>query len=196
MTKVLDLREYDFDALLDRDFMPPTCLFPRQAWVESGGYKDFGVGFEDWEFWITLGELEYFGIKVGFPIYHYRQRTGSMIDEANKVHDELYEKMKALHADTYGRRVFAPQQVKPILVPTQAPPKSVLIPAPQRVIQMNKPAFLTIAYTGNKAPHTIRGPRTNRSYRIRSGKPITMPTGDAEDLMKAYPDFVRVEGAK
>ena len=63
--KVLRLGEYDFDKMLFRNQMPAGITYPRQAWVEAGGYPTRMVyGREDWAFNIALGCSGYCGKKV------------------------------------------------------------------------------------------------------------------------------------
>jgi glycosyltransferase involved in cell wall biosynthesis len=63
--KVLRLMEYDFDKMLTRNPMPAGITYPRDGWVEAGGYPERMVyGREDWAFNIALGNRGYCGKKL------------------------------------------------------------------------------------------------------------------------------------
>ena len=63
--KVLRLPEYNFDRMLHKNPMPAGILYPRQGWVEAGGYPERMIyGREDWAFNIALGIKGYCGHKL------------------------------------------------------------------------------------------------------------------------------------
>ena len=63
--KVLRLLEYDFDQMLTKNPMPAGITYPRDAWVEAGGYPTRMVyGREDWAFNIAIGNRGYCGKKL------------------------------------------------------------------------------------------------------------------------------------
>lgn len=155
------LRDYDFQDLLKRDCMPPCSLFPKRAWVESGGYKHLGEGYEDWEFWITIGELGYHGVHIRQPVYWYRMKSESMWREALEAHDELHEKIVALHPNLY------PDKVHRIPVPKR----------PRRNV-------VRLRYVNSDPPHSIDGPVTQRRYDLREGCIIEVAPEDAEGLLR------------
>jgi glycosyltransferase involved in cell wall biosynthesis len=63
--KALRLLEYDFDQMLTKNPMPAGITYPRDGWVEAGGYPARMVyGREDWAFNIALGSRGYCGTKL------------------------------------------------------------------------------------------------------------------------------------
>ncbi len=46
---------YDWRMLRRFNFILSSAMFRRDAWVEAGGFAS-GVGYEDWDFWLALGE--------------------------------------------------------------------------------------------------------------------------------------------
>lgn len=101
----LESHEYDFEELLRRVTWPCTALYAKEAWRQAGGYKphmsDAG-GWEDWEFWISLGEIGICGKRVAQKLFNYRQHSADQMRykaEVNKP--RLQETMRRLHAETY-----------------------------------------------------------------------------------------------
>jgi len=181
--RVLQCPEYDFQELLKRVIMFPTSMFPKQAWRESGGFKYMGEGFEDWEFWITLGELGYEGYRIPKPLYSYRvKEEGSMRLEAIQVRGKLIERIKQLHPVSYG---LEEAELAGCCGDTIRKPKyhDKIEPSGDTV---------KVEYTGGTGPHTIEGPATKTKYLIHPNRPTTMYIEDAELIVKAFPKDFRI----
>ena len=72
--RVLTLREYDFEELLDKNHVHAGIMFPKAAWEEVGGYPEvMRYGREDWAFNVALGAAGWCGIKLDTPGYLYRR---------------------------------------------------------------------------------------------------------------------------
>lgn len=72
-TMPMTMSDYDFDKLLYKNIMHAGIMYPRQAWIESGGYPEsFRDGREDWAFNVALGKFGYCGVHVKEPLYLYR----------------------------------------------------------------------------------------------------------------------------
>lgn len=100
--------EYDFGTLLRSTFMTIGCLHRKSDWQRVEGWKPIlDIGFEDWEYWIAMGELGICGYHVKHPLYWYRRhaegRVG-LIRTDNEIRDEAYAVMRSLHLDTYNGR--------------------------------------------------------------------------------------------
>ena len=63
--------DYDFDILKYINFIPTASMFLKKAWKVVGGYRTNVVGYEDWDFWITLGAKGYHGTRVAKPLFKY-----------------------------------------------------------------------------------------------------------------------------
>lgn len=71
---IMPLMDYDFDKLLYKNIMHAGVFYPRQAWVETGGYPEqFRDGREDWAFNVALGSAGYCGVHVKEALYLYRR---------------------------------------------------------------------------------------------------------------------------
>ncbi len=65
--------EYDFERLKQRNFIPCCNLFRRVAWERAGGYKDINPSWEDYELWLNMGKLGWYGHRVPGPLFRYRK---------------------------------------------------------------------------------------------------------------------------
>lgn len=72
--KTWPMREYDFEYLLKQNIMHKGLMFPKQAWVDAGGYPDsMRNGREDWAFNIALGQAGWCGMRLPYGGYLYRR---------------------------------------------------------------------------------------------------------------------------
>lgn len=96
--------EYNFYDLLFNN-QPSVCsLMRREAWNEVGGYDEkMKTGYEDWEFWINLGEKGWHGKLLKKALFNYRKHGTSFIDDAKQKNEEnivyIREKHKNLYSD-------------------------------------------------------------------------------------------------
>jgi glycosyltransferase involved in cell wall biosynthesis len=88
--------EYDPTHQLDDNRVIPAAAFKRHAWVEAGGYKS-GLGYEDWEFWITLSEHGYWGKLLPEPLFRYRTAAESRYLKDKDQHFINVQRIKELH---------------------------------------------------------------------------------------------------
>ena len=99
---------YDFEVLLNQLMMPVGCLHRKADWARSGGWKsqmDFGL--EDWEYWITMGELGACGYHLTLPLYFYRRHARGRLAALRKnptAYDRALQQIRSLHQDTYNGR--------------------------------------------------------------------------------------------
>lgn len=72
------LPEYDPRGLLIDNCICPAALFRKIDWKRVGGYSEKMVhGWEDWDFWISISELNRRVIKIPEPLFFYRVRSKS-----------------------------------------------------------------------------------------------------------------------
>lgn len=56
---------YDYEQqLLGRNQVPTCCMFRREAWERTGGYRSRYIPGEDAEFWLRIGSIGYHGKQV------------------------------------------------------------------------------------------------------------------------------------
>lgn len=96
-------QEYNFYDLLFFNH-PTVCgLVRKKAWEDVGGYdENMKSGYEDWEFWINLGEKGWYGKLLKKPLFKYRKHGKSMVEGARLNHDIIFEYMKNKHKKLYS----------------------------------------------------------------------------------------------
>jgi glycosyltransferase involved in cell wall biosynthesis len=103
-TMHMPMSDYDFDKLLYKNTMHAGILYPRKAWVESGGYPEsFRDGREDWAFNVALGRAGYCGVHVKEPLYLYRweRQNRSLRNAGVDWRITFLNKMQATFPDLY-----------------------------------------------------------------------------------------------
>jgi hypothetical protein len=83
------LPDYDPRALLIDNCIYPAALFRKDDWKATGGYNEKMIyGWEDWDFWISLSELNKQVVKISEPLFFYRVRNESR-DHSLQFHQKL-----------------------------------------------------------------------------------------------------------
>ena len=62
---------YDAQMLRRFNYILATAVMRRSAWEDVGGFAD-GIGYEDWDFWLTLSEHGHVGVHVPELVLHRR----------------------------------------------------------------------------------------------------------------------------
>lgn len=101
---VRDLPEYDFWRLLWENQLPICSLVRRRAWEEAGGYNpNMAGGFEDWDFWIALGERGWFGRHIPETLFNYRRhgvtRDAGAMRRRRSLRAQIYRNHVAIYGD-------------------------------------------------------------------------------------------------
>ena len=98
------LGNYNLYNLLDRNTIPYAALIRRADWELAGGYDDsVRVNYEDWDFWLRLGERERFGCHLPRVLFEYRKSGRSMFTLAGEHDKELRERIRTNHPGLYSR---------------------------------------------------------------------------------------------
>lgn len=97
-----EVRDYDFDALIGRNFLGAVALFRRDAWEAAGGF-DAKIPYDDWDFWIGCGDGGHHGVKVEGTAWHNRTRTngrrrGDALPEVRRTRAMLVRKRPHLYS--------------------------------------------------------------------------------------------------
>jgi glycosyltransferase involved in cell wall biosynthesis len=89
------------DAMLDNH----TCVsavFRKSDWLLAGQYdRRMDIGYEDWEFWLRLGQLGRKGVAIKSPLFLHRRHGRTMTHVANDHRDFLIDKIKTLNSRLY-----------------------------------------------------------------------------------------------
>ncbi len=95
---------YQLDNLLVCNSVAVGSLFRKEAWEQVGGYNEqMRKGYEDWDFWISLGGKGWKGDIIPEALYYHRRHSPSMLTQAIKIHDELMEQIRQNHPELYPR---------------------------------------------------------------------------------------------
>jgi glycosyltransferase involved in cell wall biosynthesis len=87
---------YDALRLLRGNMVITAAEFPRAAWQAVGGYKS-GIGYEDWEFWVSLSEHGYWGKLIPEPLFYYRTAMQSRFVGDKEAHWTNIKSLQKLH---------------------------------------------------------------------------------------------------
>ena len=97
------LGDYNLYNLLDRNTIPYASLIRRADWELAGGYDEsVRVNYEDWDFWLRLGERERFGYHLPRVLFEYRKSGPSMFTLAGEHDKELRERIRTNHPGLYS----------------------------------------------------------------------------------------------
>lgn len=94
---------YDPLRLLEDNMVITAAMFRRAAWEQTGGYKP-DIGYEDWEFWLTLAENGYWGKQLPEPLFKYRTSMQSRYVEDKDVHWKNIKTIRNIH-EGYKKRI-------------------------------------------------------------------------------------------
>jgi glycosyltransferase involved in cell wall biosynthesis/predicted flap endonuclease-1-like 5' DNA nuclease len=105
VAKNWNMKDYDFDELVQKNFIHAGIMFPKEAWEEVGGYpEEMRHGRDDWAFNIALGLKGWCGVHLDRVGYMYRRhgenRTISNTTPANRA--EFKRKIMALYPEAYA----------------------------------------------------------------------------------------------
>lgn len=99
-------KPYDTTHLLLENCFTVSVLFKKSDWEKTGGFKEeMDLGWEDWEFWITMSEHYLKPYYIPEELFFYRivknekSRTDIASIEQNKL--LLRKKLMKLHPDAY-----------------------------------------------------------------------------------------------
>ncbi len=102
----MQIRKYSYQELLRGNIFPATALYRRRDYQNSPGYReDMLIGWEDWDFWLSLLGPEDRVYQVEETLFFYRRKEVSMIarleDESKRR--ELRRQIFLNHREVYNR---------------------------------------------------------------------------------------------
>lgn len=103
---VLRYPSYNFYTLLFRNIIVSGSMFRKSAWKQVGGYNQKMRGFEDWEFWISLGAKGWLGYIIPKPMFLYRKHHDSKLNRSLKMRNKLIKQIRKKHAHLYTKRTL------------------------------------------------------------------------------------------
>lgn len=96
VNEIFEKHPYDPLRLIKDNMVITAAQFRRKAWEVSGGYKP-GIGYEDWDFWLTLSEHGFWGKLIPEPLFKYRTAMASRYVEDKDMHWNNMKKIQSLH---------------------------------------------------------------------------------------------------
>jgi glycosyltransferase involved in cell wall biosynthesis len=83
--------------------LPATALMRRSALEQTPGYRA-GVGYEDWDLWMSFAERGWEGIGTDILVYRYRREGTRRAHTSMSRHAELLDQLRAHHPQLYAAR--------------------------------------------------------------------------------------------
>lgn len=102
-----ELPPYSFPEILLGNMIFCTALFRKSDWEMVGGYKtSLKYGCEDWEFWLSLVELQREVYRISKTLFYYRVKEDSMFQTLHTTEeyllsslDQIYRHHSKIYAD-------------------------------------------------------------------------------------------------
>lgn len=106
-SKIMESQEWDMNRLPFTNLLPTCSMFRKEVWNKTGGYKTNVRGYEDWDFWIAMGEKGYTGKRIPRPLFYYRVKDDGVYDDALKNDLKLRKQIILNHPDLYTENMIA-----------------------------------------------------------------------------------------
>lgn len=103
VNELFEKHPYNPYKLYEDNMVITAALFRREAWEATGGYKP-DIGYEDWEYWLTLAENGYWGKQLPEPLFKYRTSMYSRYVGDKDVHWNNIKIIHDLHSG-YKRKI-------------------------------------------------------------------------------------------
>lgn len=122
--------QYDPLLLFKNNMVVHAALVRRSAWDASSKYRS-GIGYEDWEYWIGLAELGYWGYVLPETLFNYRTAVASRFIDDRLAHQNNTQSIQALHPG-YAKKIAG-------ITSTRAKTKTIIDPA-TAFVNLNNPS--------------------------------------------------------
>ena len=184
-------KEYDFGELMQFVYFPNGALQRKSDWERIGGWREDLPFLEDWDYWLTAGELGICGTAIQNVLYWYRQHDGLVSTNKNTVEWEKVKlRIKQLHSGIYkgefpmaccGGKAKTTKQSTPVTYRASAP-------------IAGTDGLVLIKYVGsNVGTMTWFGAVTGTHYEAGGNKPeIYVDTRDAYTGIQKNPGFLEL----
>ncbi len=94
---------YEPLELYKNNMVTTAAQFRRKAWEVSGGYKS-NIGYEDWDYWLTLAEHGFWGKLLPEPLFVYRVAMSSRFVQDKEAHWNNIKLIQGMHKN-YKQRI-------------------------------------------------------------------------------------------
>lgn len=182
--KQWEMEEYDFEKLLHANQIHAGIVYPKQAWVDVGGYPAImNDGREDWAFNVALGIHGWCGVHVKQFGYLYRREGQNRTETNTKGYFKEYfaDKIRSVFPKIYegyrpmaccGKGKNAPRTNQPArMAQTMAAMSTNGGGARMASNIVGSQGMVRIEYLGKQMQSTWDGPATGQSYSFGMDKP-------------------------
>ncbi len=99
-------RHYSKSSLMKGNYVHNSALIRRALLLQTGGYKQaLHFGYEDWELYLGLAEINARFYYVSDPLFYYRRHEGASRDlDAQSKLEHAKAEIQSLHPGLYNRR--------------------------------------------------------------------------------------------
>jgi glycosyltransferase involved in cell wall biosynthesis len=101
---------FDLRMLLEYNHICATAIFQKLIWEKVGGFDVAMDGYEDWEFWIKVGEAGFRGRLIPEILFNYRRHGITLRLQSDRRSQKLIDHIRANHYELYSN----PDQIREI----------------------------------------------------------------------------------
>lgn len=177
---VYESPDWDPEKLKGGQLGAVTGLYPREAWVAVGGYREDIPGWEDWDFQIALADQGVCSYRFAAPLWVYRKHTGWRREENLARFAESKAGILSRWEKYWKGATFVACgscSKKSIATASTVQQQSAVAAAPAGAV--------AIIYHGNRtALHSYRSPSTGQRYWFKDGQWSYVLQTDAPWLLR------------
>ncbi len=102
-----ELPEYSLEEMLIDNIIFCSAFFRKEDWEKVGGYDpEMLFGWEDYDFWLSLIEMEVLVYRIPKVLFYYRVLAGSMVKSKKKEQKvEMFVKIFNRHRDLFIKNI-------------------------------------------------------------------------------------------
>ena len=186
--------EFDYEALLQRNYIPSFILYPVRMWKETGGYPMWSAaGWDDYAFNVAAGLHDWCGVHVPEIVLNYRRHGHSRNHNSQRIRatlrgnmethlEEAFDRRKRPMCSSCGKSAGVSRAGR---APNPAKRRNVTAPA-----GVGASGMVELRYVGSLgAAFTVRGPHTGARYRVYRGWVGWIDAQDAAALVGIGRDY-------
>lgn len=98
--------DHDLSVYSRWNYITGTSMFRKTAWEDAGGYVA-GLGYEDWDFWLSVCERGWGAVHVPRILFMYRVHEGSRFKTQSRRDDEMRAEVYLRHPALYDADTLA-----------------------------------------------------------------------------------------
>ncbi len=106
VTGMQKVPEFDINLIVRGNYIDACAVFRKIAWQDAGGYDERipeKLGYEDWDFWLSVAEKGWQFYHIDEVLFDYRLRSNSMVSRCNLPEKrwELFRYISTKHIGLY-----------------------------------------------------------------------------------------------